>query len=226
MRRPILAVLLIAATALIGGPGPASANLPGQAHSAASVSDAPLTVTGVPVDVVRGTPLTNQRVATFTDADPAGTLSDYSATINWGDGNTTAGTVVASPGGGFAVNGSHSYVAATTYSVAITVHDVGGATATALTTVAVSLPGGSLAFASTRSGKSEIWTMGADGSGQAQLTSNNAGEFFSPSWAPDGSRLAAGATVLGRQRPVALASLVVPPNILTVPEPGVWVLNA
>src|SRR5207237_4385445 len=97
----------------------------------------------------------------------------------------------------------------------ITVHDFCYSTSTTFTTVAVSLPGGSLAFASTRSGKSEIWTMGADGSGQAQLTSNNAGEFFSPSWAPDGSRLAAGATVLGRQRPVAVASLILPPDILT-----------
>src|SRR5947208_8294082 len=118
-RGSIATVLLIAAATSLGTAAPASA---------ATVADAPLTIAGVPVDVVRGTPLTNQRVATFTDADPAGTLSDYSATINWGDGNTTAGTVVANPGGGFAVNGSHSYIAATTYSVAITVHDVGGAT--------------------------------------------------------------------------------------------------
>src|SRR5690349_1617665 len=179
MRRSILAALLIAAATSLGW-GYLTA------HGATTVADPPLTVTGVPVDVVRGTPLTDERIATFTDADPAGALSDYSATIDWGDGASTAGTVAATPGGGFAVNGSHSYVAATTYSVRITVHDVGGASATAFTTVAVSLPGGSLAFASTRSGKSEIWTMHADGSGQAQLTSNNAGEFFSPSWAPDG----------------------------------------
>ena len=196
------------------------------ANGGATVADAPLTITGVPVDTVRGTPLTNQRLATFTDADPGGTLTDYSATINWGDGNTTAGTVVANQGGGFAVTGSHTYADAATYGAAITIHDVGGATATAFTTVAVSLPGGNLAFASTRSGKSEIWTMRADGTAQSQLTSNSAGEFFSPSWAPDGARLAAGATVLGRQRPVALASLVLPGDVLlTVSEPGVWVLN-
>ncbi|TMK38434.1 MAG: hypothetical protein E6G56_14645 [Actinobacteria bacterium] len=207
---------------LFAGNGDATAN------GSASVADAPLTATGVPVDVVRGTPLANQRLATFTDADPAGTPSDYTATIDWGDGTTgTPGAVAASPGGGFAVNGSHGYTYAGTYPVAITVRDAGGATATAQTTVAVSLPGGQLAFASTRSGKSEIWTMRVDGTGQTQLTSNAAGEFFSPAWAPDGSRLAAGATVLGRRNPVAVASLVGPPSeVLTVPQPGVWTLNA
>ena len=164
---------------LFAGNGDATAN------GSASVADAPLTATGVPVDVVRGTPLANQRLATFTDADPAGTPSDYTATIDWGDGTTgTPGAVAASPGGGFAVNGSHGYTYAGTYPVAITVRDAGGATATAQTTVAVSLPGGQLAFASTRSGKSEIWTMRVDGTGQTQLTSNAAGEFFSPACAP------------------------------------------
>ena len=47
-------------------------------------------------------------VATFTDANPNATVSDFTATITWGDGSTSAGTVVAT-GNGFAVNGAHTY---------------------------------------------------------------------------------------------------------------------
>src|SRR5436305_9953589 len=62
-----------------------------QTFGGAHVIDPAPMVTGVPVDVVRGTPLTNQRVATFIDFDPGGTVSDYSTTIDWGDGTSSAG---------------------------------------------------------------------------------------------------------------------------------------
>src|SRR5207245_8110675 len=52
----------------------------------------------------------------FTDADSAGTATDYTATVTWGDGvvetstaNPTSVFVVASSGGGFDVKGTHSY---------------------------------------------------------------------------------------------------------------------
>jgi PKD repeat protein len=64
--------------------------------------------------------------AKFTDADPAGTASDYAATINWGDGNFSLGTVNAS-GAGFAVAGTHTYISKGTYSVSVSVSDTGGA---------------------------------------------------------------------------------------------------
>ncbi len=70
-------------------------------------------------------------VATFTDADPAGTPSDYTATIDWGDGSTSAGTIGAAPSGGFAVGGSHTYANVGTYPTSVTITDVGDATATA-----------------------------------------------------------------------------------------------
>ena len=34
---------------------------------------------------------------------------DFAASIDWGDTVTTAGTIVASEGGGFDVTGSHTY---------------------------------------------------------------------------------------------------------------------
>jgi hypothetical protein len=39
-------------------------------------------------------------VAIFTDADSNGTATDYQATIAWGDGTTSSGTIQADPNGG------------------------------------------------------------------------------------------------------------------------------
>ena len=61
-------------------------------------------------------------VARFTDADPSGTASDYSASINWGDGATTTGTI-----SGFNVKGTHAYATTGPYTITTTISDVGGA---------------------------------------------------------------------------------------------------
>ena len=69
-------------------------------------------------------------VATFTDPgglepnafDPTGTLADhYSATINWGDGQTTAATLVAD-GQTVLVEGSHTYAVSGGFGATVTVH--------------------------------------------------------------------------------------------------------
>ena len=51
-------------------------------------------------------------VATFADADPGAKQSDYLATIDWGDGHATAGTVAGDTSGGFRVEGSSTNAAA------------------------------------------------------------------------------------------------------------------
>jgi hypothetical protein len=57
--------------------------------------------------------LSNVTVATFTDpGNPDGTredASDYSATINWGDGTSSAGTITNNNNGTWKVTGSHTY---------------------------------------------------------------------------------------------------------------------
>ena len=78
--------------------------------------------------------VTTGTVATFTDANPNATASDFTATINWGDGTTTTGTVVAQNGGGFAVDGTHTYADEGKYTVDVTINDVGGSTASATST--------------------------------------------------------------------------------------------
>jgi streptogramin lyase len=77
-------------------------------------------------------------VASFTDADPNGMVSDYTATIDWGDGTpASAGTIVANNSGGFSVFGTHTYAASLvpiggggSFTITTTIHDAGGASVT------------------------------------------------------------------------------------------------
>lgn len=96
------------------------------ASGSSSVADAPLTATGTTLNGTVGTAVSGV-VAHFTDADPAGTTSDYSATINWGDSTTSPGTI----GAGFTVSGSHTYTTAGTRTITVSIFDVGGAHTTA-----------------------------------------------------------------------------------------------
>ncbi|HEX7184807.1 MAG TPA: Calx-beta domain-containing protein [Thermoanaerobaculia bacterium] len=61
---------------------------------------------------------------TFTDP---GVLDTHTATINWGDGQTTAGTVTESGGSG-AIAGTHTYAANGAYTVTVCATDNDGAT--------------------------------------------------------------------------------------------------
>ena len=85
----------------------------------AVIADAPLTAAGLtlgvaPSPLIYNYPAFTGNVATFTDADPNGTVTDYTASINWGDGVITAGTVSANPSvtGQFLVSGTHLYAQA------------------------------------------------------------------------------------------------------------------
>jgi hypothetical protein len=105
------------------------------ATGTANVADAALEATGKSILSASGTPFSGV-VATFTDADPNGTVSDYSAIINWGDGTEpSAGTVSPGSGGQFVVSGSHTYAALGPHTVAVTIADVGGSTAAATTSI-------------------------------------------------------------------------------------------
>ena len=117
------------ATVVLSDDSPGTAT--GTATATLQVADATLLATGTTIALSEGSSF-NGVVATFTDADPAGTVADYSATIDWGDGSTTAGSVTAS-NGGFNVSGSHKFVEDGTYTVTVTIADVGGSTTNATT---------------------------------------------------------------------------------------------
>ncbi len=105
----------------------------------ANVADAALRATGAPLNATAGTQF-NAKVATFSDADPGGVASDYTATIEWGDGATSPGTVSAAGGGGFTVTGSHTYAAGGAYRTSATINDAGGASAFATSSANVLTP--------------------------------------------------------------------------------------
>ena len=62
-------------------------------------------------------------VASFVDGTPTAVASDFTATINWGDGASSAGTVSGQTGGPFQVSGNHAYAAPGGYQLSITFHD-------------------------------------------------------------------------------------------------------
>ncbi|MGH7139194.1 MAG: TIGR03118 family protein, partial [Pirellulales bacterium] len=69
-------------------------------------------------------------IATFAASNISAHAGDFSATIDWGDGATAAGTVVANPEGGFNVVGAHTFAEEGTDSVHVTVTDNAGHTIT------------------------------------------------------------------------------------------------
>ena len=107
------------------------------ASTAVTVNDAALTAAAAaPLTGTEGTALTGVTVATFSDANPTATVNDFTATITWGDGSTSAGSVVAT-GNGFTVTGTHTYADEDSYLASVAITDDGGSTANASTTVTV-----------------------------------------------------------------------------------------
>lgn len=98
------------------------------ASGSATVGDAALTagppavITGTEGSTASGT------VGSFSDANPGATVADFTATIHWGDGSSSAGVVSGPSGGPFTVSGSHLYVEEGSYTIAVTVTDAGGST--------------------------------------------------------------------------------------------------
>src|SRR5205807_8225485 len=76
-------------------------------------------------------------VGSFTDTASLEPASHYSAVINWGDGNSSAGLLVANANGGYDIVGTNTYAEEGSYSVSVTIQDEGGAATTVLSTVAV-----------------------------------------------------------------------------------------
>ena len=72
-------------------------------------------------------------VATFTDPNTSDLASIFTASIAWGDGNTTPATVIGS-NGSFAVQGTYTYLKAGTNTVTVTVADQSGNTFTVMDT--------------------------------------------------------------------------------------------
>jgi hypothetical protein len=118
------------------------------ANSTANVADAALTATGACLSTSQQF-YNNGPTATFTDAAfPSGTLSDFSASINWGDlSANSAGTVSGPVAGVYTVRGTHTYATTGNHTITTTITDVGGSTATkSCSTLAFAFPPGGGSF--------------------------------------------------------------------------------
>jgi uncharacterized repeat protein (TIGR01451 family) len=110
------------------------------ANSTATVADAALHAGAltVPSSISLGTP-TNASFS-FSDDNTGAPVSDFTATIDWGDGSNSPG-VLSGSGGSYVASGSHTYAAAGAYTITVTVVDEGGSTTSAAAgTSVVALP--------------------------------------------------------------------------------------
>jgi uncharacterized delta-60 repeat protein len=137
--------------------------------SAAAVADAPLTATPVAVSATAGGPFSGV-VGAFTDANPNGTLGEYSATILWGDGTSTPGVVAADGHGGYVVAGSITYAAAGKYTLSVQIRDAGGSSVTDISTANVANLGQSV-----QSGLADGIGFWHNANGQALINNFNGG---------------------------------------------------
>jgi hypothetical protein len=100
----------------------------------ARISDAPLSARGRNIS---GGRTIDAIVASFGDADPQGTITDYAAVILWGEGSTSVGTIAAADGGEFLVRGAHRFHRGGRFTIEIMIRDAGGVHTTAVTHVLV-----------------------------------------------------------------------------------------
>jgi uncharacterized repeat protein (TIGR01451 family) len=108
------------ATVTSSTPDPTSSD--NTASVTTAISEAAITVSGSVH--TRSHTLTNFQVATFTHASGVEPTSAFKATINWGDGTTSAGTITLS-GTTYSVTGSHTYSSGSRHTITTTVTEVG-----------------------------------------------------------------------------------------------------
>lgn len=107
--------------------------------SSAVVADAPIALTPVDITAAEGSPF-NGTVAILTNGAPGEPASDFTATIDWGDGSITTGTVRADSDdpSRFSVLGTHTYIDGDQIrTVTVNVVDRAGPTASSVGTATV-----------------------------------------------------------------------------------------
>ncbi len=133
--------------------------------STAVIADPAVVVTGgLTVNGTEAVTFTNKTVATFTDPGGAEPLADYSAMINWGDGNSSAGVITFNTTTKvFSVAGDHRYNDGGNYTITTTiVHDTApdaSATSSAHITDAPVVPTGGFTFNAVEGALSGVQTV-------------------------------------------------------------------
>ncbi len=101
-----------------------------------TVTDSSFTLNGLPIGQTEGAGVQTFDVATFYDPDTNRGPGDYAATIDWGDGQTSPGTVDGTAGE-YTVSGDHVYLHPGSFTLQVSVTDPAGATVTSTATAAV-----------------------------------------------------------------------------------------
>jgi len=101
-------------------------------------TDPTLAGTGGTLSAVEGGSFTTA-VASFTDPDSNAQADEYLATIAWGDGSSSPGTITGPGGGPFSVSGTHTYAEEGTNVVTVYITDADDPTNTAIVTSTVNL---------------------------------------------------------------------------------------
>lgn len=186
-------VTLPANSALTNGVGTFSVTLRTVGHQTVSATDTVTSsitgtsstiavapeLTGTPYNfsAIQGVAYSNGSVGTFTSARGGSLSSDFTASINWGDGTTTAGTITLNAAT-FTVSGTHTYAASGSFTVTVSITDTTNSATASITDTAivanaqaVSLNPTSLTFTSQNVGTtSTAKTVTLTNTGTAPLT--------------------------------------------------------
>ena len=119
--------------------------------SIASSTSPNIVMTGQSIVTSAGQALNDETVATFTEAMTTGNEASFPVQIDWGDGQTSQGTVTpqSTPTGGlptFAIEGSHTYVVPGSYTITVTLSDLTGDTLSSTSTADVVNSGSNFNF--------------------------------------------------------------------------------
>ncbi len=112
------------ATATASSADPNTAN--NSASATTSFAEPPIVVSGA--IATKSSTLTNYQTATFTHANGVEPIGAFIATINWGDGTTSTGTITQS-GSTYTVTGSHTYTSGGRHTITTTVKEAGNSVA-------------------------------------------------------------------------------------------------
>lgn len=146
----------------------------------ATVFGVALTGLGLDIQATAGVSFSGL-VATFNDQNKGAQAGDFQASIAWGDGTISAGTVTANAEGGFDVAGTQTYAVAGSYPIGVTVTDTVGdlltLTATGAWAKAAALPNQRILDSAVTGADGRIYVLGGY---DLQLNLNSAVDAYNP----------------------------------------------